>query len=120
MRYTDLNEFKNDTERMNVIRERTAKTIYKALCEENGEDFCRFIPVEIGITPNASKVAKNTVVVDVGDVSRDGFDCGVCVEITVKVKKWWDVKAKNNKTIYGVNLDDYDEALSKHKEEEEG
>ena len=29
MRFEDLNEFKNDTKRMNVIRERLSKIIYE-------------------------------------------------------------------------------------------
>lgn len=121
MRYTDLNTFKNDTERMNVVRERVSKAIYKRACEEVGTDWCRYIPQEIGITPNASKVAKNTVVIDVGDVTtKDNFELGVCVEITVKVKKWNGVeKTKSGKTIYGVTLDDYDIALDKHRKDNE-
>ena len=120
MRYTDLNTFKNDTERMNIIRERVSKAIYKRACKEVGADWCRYIPQEIGITPNASKVAKNTVVIDVGDVTtKDNFELGVCVEITVKVKKWNSVeKTKSGKTIYGVTLDDYDIALAKHRKDD--
>ena len=119
MRYTDLNELKNDTERMNVIRERLSKAIYNAVCAEFGENYCRYVPIEIGITPNASKVSKNTVVVDVGDVKdKDNFDVGVCAEITVKVKKWNDVITKSNKKQYGVSLDDYDESLARHEGKE--
>ena len=122
MRYTDLAELKNDTVRMDTIRERVAKAIYAKGCDEFGEEFCRFIAEEIGITPNASKVAKNTVVIDVADVKdKDGFEVGACVEITVKVKKWNDVKTKSGKINYGVSLDDYDTALNnKEKKREEG
>ena len=120
MRFEDLMKLKNDTERMNTIRERLSKCIYKAMCEEFGEEFCRYIDTEIGITPNASKVAKNTVVVDVGEVKdKDNFSVGAVAEITVKTKKWNDVKTKNGKTTYGVSLDDYDTGLNKHREEDE-
>jgi hypothetical protein len=121
-RYEDLMEFKNDTERMNVVRERISKVCYNALMAECGEDFVRFIPEDIGITPNASKVAKNTVVADVGDVlDKDKFPVGVCVEVTVKVKKWNTVTTKSNKVTYGVSLDDYDESLkAKAERKKEG
>lgn len=58
MRFKDLNEFKNDTKRMNVIRERLSKIIYEKMREEFTDDYVRYIPKEIGITPNCSKVAK--------------------------------------------------------------
>lgn len=117
MRFEDLNEFKNDTKRMNVIRERLSKIIYEKMREEFTDDYVRYIPKEIGITPNCSKVAKNTVVVDVGNVTtKDGFELGACVEITVKVKKWNGVElTKSGNTQYGVTLDDYDEKLEKEE-----
>jgi hypothetical protein len=111
-RYTDLMELKNDTARGNAIRERVAQVVYKAMCDEFGTDFARYIPKDIGITPNASKVPKFTVVADVGDVKDNGgCDVGACVEITVKVKKWNTVETKSKNTIYGVTLDDYDIGL---------
>ena len=117
-RYTDLMEFKNDTARGNAIRERVAKVIHSDMVAEFGEEFARYIPADIGITPNASKVAKHTVVVDVGDVKDNGgCDVGVCVEITVKVKKWNTVETKSRNITYGVTLDDYDMALDKSKGE---
>lgn len=121
-RYLDLMEFKNDTERMNAIRERVSKACYYALMAEFDKEFVRFIPEDIGITPNASKVAKNTVVADVGDVlDKDKFPVGVCVEVTVKVKKWNTVTTKSNKITYGVSLDDYDESLkAKAEKKKEG
>jgi hypothetical protein len=113
-RYEDLMELKNDTERMNVIRERVAKVCYEALKAEFGEDFSLFVDKEIGVTANASKVAKNTVVADVGDVlDKDKFTTGACIEICPKVKKWWDVKTKNGKTQYGTCFDDYKTAMEK-------
>lgn len=112
-RYTDLMELKNDTARGNAIRERVAKVIYSAMVAEFGEDYARYIPKDIGITPNASKVAKHTVVADIGDVKDNGdCDVGACVEITVKVKKWNTVETKSGNTTYGVTLDDYDIALA--------
>ena len=118
-RFEDLNELKNDTQRMTAIRERLSHIIYDKMCEEFGAEWSRYIPEKIGITENASEVPKNTVVVDVGDVKdKDNFDVGVCVEITVKVKKWNDVVTKSNKTQYGVSLDDYDIALKRHEEKE--
>ena len=118
-RYTDLMELKNDTERMNVIRERVARVCYNALVKEFGEEFSLFIDKEIGITPNASKVAKNTAVADVADVlDKDKFPVGVCVEVTAKVKKWNDVKTKANKIQYGTKFDDYLEALRKKEEKD--
>lgn len=111
-RYTDLKEMKNDTARGNAIRERVAKAIYSAMCEEYGEEYARYIPKDIGITPNASKVAKHTVVVDIGDVTDNGgCEVGACVEITVKVKKWNSVETKSGRTQYGITLFDYDEVL---------
>ena len=38
MRFKDLNEFKNDTKRMNVIRERLSKIIYEKMREEFTDD----------------------------------------------------------------------------------
>ncbi len=120
-RYTDLMELKNDTVRGNTIRERVAKAVYSAMCADFGEEFSRFIPVDIGITPNASKVSKFTVVVDVGDV-KDKGDCevGVCVEISVKVKKWNTVENKSGNIVYGVTLDDYDISLKELNKKEKG
>lgn len=107
-RYTDLMELKNDTARTNAIRERVSKTIYDFACTEYGKDFTRYVDKEIGITPNMTKVAKNTVVVDIGDVEdSDGCPIGACVEITVKVKRWNTVVTKSNSTKYAVTLDDY-------------
>lgn len=118
MRYTDLMELKNDTERMNVMRERLAKVIYNAVCTEYGKEYSRYIPIKIGITENASEVGKNTVVVDVADVKdKDGFEVGAVAEISIKIKKWNDVKTKKGIT-YGVSLDDYDIALKRHEEKE--
>lgn len=119
MRYTDLMELKNDTERMNVMRERLAKVVYNAVCAEYGEEYSRYIPVKIGITENASEVGKNTVVVDVADVKdKDGFEVGAVAEISIKIKKWNDVKTKKGIT-YGVSLDDYDIGLAKHESKED-
>jgi hypothetical protein len=118
-RYDDLNEFKNEREKMNAIRERVSKVIYERIKPEFGEEFVRYIPKDIGITPNASKVAKYTVVADVGDVKDNGgCDVGVCVEITVKVKKWNTVETKSDKITYGITLDDYDIELEEEKEGE--
>ena len=120
-RYTDLMELKNDTVRGSTIRERVAKAIYSAMCAEFGEDFTRFIPVDIGITPNASKVPKFTVVADVGDVKDKGnCEIGACVEISVKVKKWNTVETKSGNTTYGVTLDDYDISLKELNKKEKG
>lgn len=114
MRYTDLADLKNDTARMNTIRKRISKFIFEQVCKEFGEEYTRYIKKEIGITPNGSNVPKNTVVVDVGDTETDGFINGICVEINVKVKKWWNVETKRG-TQYGVTLDDYDEQLEERR-----
>lgn len=113
-RFEDLDTFKNEREKTNVIRERMSKVVYEAVKEYCGEEFTRYIPKDIGITDNGSKVAKFTVVADVGD-TKDNGDCnvGVCVEISVKVKKWNTVENKSGGIIYGITLDDYDEALKK-------
>lgn len=116
-RFEDLMELKNDTARGNAIRERVAKFLYEVTKKEFGEEFTRYIPKDIGITPNASKVAKFTVVADVGDVKDNGgCDVGACVEITVKVKKWNTVETKSGNITYGVTLDDYDVELNEEKE----
>lgn len=114
-RMTDLDTFKNDTKRKNIIRERMSKLIYDKMRTEFTDEFTRYIDREIGITPNCSKVPKNTVVVDVGDVTtKDGFQQGVVVEISVKVKTWNTVElTKSGNTTYAVTLDDYDEKLEK-------
>ncbi len=113
-RYDDLNTFKGEREKTNVIRERVSKALYETSKDIFGEEFTRYIPKDIGITDNGSKVAKFTVVVDVGDVKDNGgCDVGVCAEITVKVKKWNTVENKNGDIIYGITLDDYDEGLKK-------
>jgi hypothetical protein len=117
-RYTDLMELKNDTQRTNVIRERVSKVIENALIKEFGKNFVRYIKNEIFITPNAAKVPKNTIVADVADVNDNG-GClvGACVEVNVKTKKWNTVSTKKldkngeNVVVYGITLDDYDEAL---------
>ena len=115
-RYDDLDTFKNEREKTNAIRERVSKVLYEASKNIFGEEFTRYIPKDIGITDNGSKVAKFTVVADVGDVKDNGgCDVGVCVEISVKVKKWNTVENKNGDIIYGITLYDYDEAL-KEKE----
>ena len=117
-RYDDLDTFKNEREKMNVIRERVSKVLYEASKDVFGEEFTRYIPKDIGITENASKVSKFTVVADVGDLTDNGgCPVGACVAITVKVKKWNTVENKNGGIIYGITLDDYDEAL-KEKEGE--
>ena len=108
-RFEDLKEMKNDLARGNAIRERVAKFIFSKLCEEFGEEFTRYIPKDIGITPNGSKVPKFTVVCDVGDVLDNGnCEVGAIAEITVKVKKWNTVETKSGNTQYGITLDDYD------------
>lgn len=119
VRFTDLMELKNDTQRMSVIRERMSKIVFEKLREEFGEEFTRYIDRDIGITENGSKVPKQTIVVDVGDV-EDYDKClvGACVEITVKVKKWNTVVRKDGKTQCGVTLDDYDEALAENSSDE--
>lgn len=117
MRYTDLATLKNNTARINAIRDRVSKLIYEEMCKEFGEEYARYIEKEIGITPNGSCVPKNTVVIDVGDTETDGFVSGICVEISVKVKKWWNVETKRG-TQYGVTLDDYDEKLEEKKKGE--
>lgn len=115
-RYTDLMELKNDTARQNAIRERVSQVLMRALVEEFGEEFTLYIDHEIGITPNAQKVAKFTCIADVGPVLDEGkFEVGACIEVTVKSKKWWSVKDKNGRTRYGVTLADYEEALEKEK-----
>lgn len=119
-RFTDLKDLKNDTQRMVSIRERVSQIIYEQMCKEFGDDFTRYIPKDIGITDNGSKVAKHTVVVDVGDVlDNEKYEVGACVEITVKTKKWNTVERKDGKIQYGVTLDEYDIVLKKMEEEEE-
>ena len=113
-RFEDLKEMKNERAVVNAIRERLAKFIFDKSKEEFGEDFTRYIPKDIGITRNASKVAKHTVVIDVGDIEdKDGCPVGVCAEITVKVKKWNTTVTKSDNTVYGITLDEYDEVLTK-------
>lgn len=117
-RYTDLMELKNDTMRMNVIRERLSKFLYDAVVKEFGEDFTKYINKQIAITPSASPVPKNTTVVDVGPVlDKDKFEVGVCAEIIVKVKKWNTVETKSGKIQYGVTLDDYEEGKENEGED---
>ena len=117
-RYDDLDTFKNEREKTNVIRERVSKVLYEASKNTFGEEFTRYIPKDIGITENASKVSKFTVVADVGDLTDNGgCPVGACVEITVKVKKWNTVENKNGgKKIFEVEKG-YSEAL-KEKEGE--
>ena len=113
-RFEDLDTFKNEREKMNVIRERVSKVLYEATKNDFGEEFTRYIPKDIGITENASKVSKFTVVADVGDLTDNGgCQVSACVEITVKVKKWNTVENKNGDIVYGITLDDYDEGLKK-------
>ena len=107
-RFSDLMELKNDTARTNAIRERVSKMIFDYLTTELGEDYTKYIDKEIGITENMTKVSKNTVVADVGDVvDADGCPLGACVEVTVKVKRWNTVVTKSNAVKYAVTLDDY-------------
>lgn len=119
-RLEGLMELKNDTARLAAIREIIAKRLYTLVKEEFGDDFVLFVPKEGTITENASKVAKNTVVADVGDVEdKNGTPMGVVVEFGLTVKKWNTVETKSGKIQYGVNLDDYAEIGIKLDEEEE-
>ena len=107
-RFTDLMELKNDRARDNAIRERVARAIFDYLTAELGAEYTRYIDKEIGITENMTKVGKDTVVADVGDVlDADGCPLGACVEITVKVKRRNTVVTKSGDVRYAVTLDDY-------------
>ena len=109
-RYTDLMEIKNDTQRMNAIRDRVTDVIETALKTEFGDEFAFKLRTDTYITPNAVKVAKMTVVADVGDVLDNGkCTVGACVEVSAKVKKWNTICTKNGTTQYGVCLEDYKE-----------
>lgn len=113
-RYTDLMELKNDTARIETIRARVSQFLLQVSKGEFGADYVRFADHKISITPGGQDVAKYTVIADVGDGEDEGgFPVGICVEISVKVKKWKTVKDKNNKTRYGVTLDDYIAVLDK-------
>ncbi len=112
MRYNDLMICADsDNKRKDIIRQRIMKTLINCLNQEFNDEYVRCITKDIYLGESASKIPKNTIVIDVGDVlDKDKMTMGALVEISIKVKNWNGTKtAKTNREAF--SLIDIDEAL---------
>lgn len=105
----DFNSMKNDTERKNQARIIINTFLADALKTEFGEDSVIMLPIAIE-TDQSVPIAKNTVVLRVGEVkNKEGFTVDIVAEISAKIKAWNTTGTKRR--IQAVSFDDVLEAV---------
>lgn len=108
---TLLADVKSDTAKQEVIRSTIAKICYNALLAELGEEYARLLVNEIGLE-NGKKIAKNTVIVGIPDLTdKDGFNITGVASLSVTAHRWNETTTAK-KTTPAITLDDIDEAIA--------
>lgn len=110
MEILKLDECKNDTARLNLVRETISKAIYDSFVNLLGEENTVYIPD--AIEPNGgTKICGNSIAVRVGEVTnREGFLVDSVAIISVTAKPW-DTKETKRSIISAVSLDDIRDAV---------